>query len=214
MSALPSRLLVVTDRHLVRRPLEDVVRGAIAGGARWFWLRDRDLDSAERKALAFRLTGIVRDAGGCLSIGGDVDLAADVGTGAVHVRDMTDIDRARQLLGPAALVGLSAHSVADAANAKQAGADYVTLSPIHETASKPGYGPALGIPAIRHAAGIGLPVVALGGIGADNAAAVLAAGAAAVAVMGGVMRAQDTQQAVKALLVAAELPQATLRAPV
>jgi thiamine-phosphate pyrophosphorylase len=202
VTALPSPLLVVTDRHLARRPLEDIVRDAIAGGARWFWLRDRDLAPTDRKALAFRLAGIVLPAGGCLSIGADVELAADVGSGAVHVRDMADLARAREMLGPSALIGLSAHSVADVANAKQAGAGYVTLSPIYETVSKPGYGPALGTGAIEHAARIGIPIVALGGIGADNAPAVLAAGAASVAVMGGIMRSENPQRTTQALFTA------------
>jgi thiamine-phosphate pyrophosphorylase len=202
MTALPSPLLVVTDRHLARRSLEDIMREAIAGGARWFWLRDRDLEPAERKALAFRLAGMVRRAGGRLSIGADIDLAADAGTGAVHVREIADIARARQTLGSAGLIGFSAHSVADAANAKRAGADYVTLSPIHETASKPGYGPALGTSAIEQAARTGIAIVALGGIDAPNAAAVRAAGAAGIAVMGGVMRSENPQRAIEALFAA------------
>ena len=202
MSALPSPLLVVTDRHLARRPLEDIVRDAIAGGARWFWLRDRDLEVAERKALALRLAEIVRPAGGRLSIGADVELAADVGAGAVHVRDVAEIPRARQMLGLSALIGLSAHSLADVTNARQAGAGYVTLSPIYETVSKPGYGPALGPHAIEQAAKIGIPIVALGGIDADNAPAILAAGASAIAVMGGIMRAENPQRTTEALFTA------------
>src|SRR4029453_6190204 len=114
-------------------------------------------EPAERKALAFQLAEIVRPAGGRLSIGADVELAADVGTGAVHVRETADIARARQMLGPSALIGLSAHTLTDVANAREAGADYVTLSPIFETVSKPGYGPALGIGAIEQAARIGIP---------------------------------------------------------
>jgi thiamine-phosphate pyrophosphorylase len=200
MTALPSPLLVVTDRHLARRPMEDIVCDAIAGGARWFWLRDRDLEPAERKALAFRLGDMVRRAGGSLSIGADIDLAAEVGTGAVHVREFTDIARARRALGSSALIGLSAHSVADAANAKRAGADYVTLSPIHETASKPGYGPALGPSAIEQAARTGIAIVALGGIDAHNAAAARTAGASGVAVMGGVMRSEHPRRSIEALL--------------
>jgi thiamine-phosphate pyrophosphorylase len=202
MTALPSPLLVVTNRHLAARPLEDIVRDAITGGARWFWLRDRDLDPLERKALAFRLAGMVRRAGGRLSIGADIELAAEVGTGAVHVREIADVARARHVLGPSALIGLSAHSVADAANAGKAGADYVTLSPIYETASKPGYGPAPGTTAIEQAARVGIPIVALGGIGTDNAAVVTAAGASGVAVMGGVMRADKPQRTIEILLAA------------
>ena len=93
------------------------------------------------------------------------------------------------MLGPAALVGLSAHSLADVADAHAAGADYVTLSPIYPSASKPGYGPPLGPDAIERAAQIGIPVLALGGITASNAAAAMNAGAAGVAVMGSVMAA-------------------------
>jgi thiamine-phosphate pyrophosphorylase len=125
-----------------------------------------------------------------------------VGTGAVHVRQIADIARARQTLGSSALIGLSAHSVAEAANAKHAGADYVTLSPIHETASKPGYGPALGTGAIEQAARTGIAIVALGGIDADNAAAAREAGASGVAVMGGVMRSQNPRRSIEALIAA------------
>jgi thiamine-phosphate pyrophosphorylase len=200
--ALPSPLLIVTDRHQAQRPLEDVVREAVAAGSRWIWFRDRDLERSERLRLALRLAEIVHGLGGRLSIGGDVELAAETGTRAVHVRDLPGVAHARQVLGPLALVGLSAHSVADVANAKVAGADYVTLSPIHETASKPGYGPALGTQAIAQAARIGIAVVALGGITADNAAAARQAGAAGIAVMGGVMRTENPQDTIKTLLAA------------
>ena len=210
MIALPSPLLIVTDRHQAPRPLEDIVRDAVDAGARWVWFRDRDLERNERRRLALRLADIVQSAGGRLSIGGDVELAADTGTGAVHVRDLAGIPHARRMLGSLALVGLSAHSVADVADAKQAGADYVTLSPIHETASKPGYGPGLGTQAITQAARIGIPVVALGGIAADNAAAAIQAGAAGVAVMGGVMRAANPQKTIKALLAACSAESLTL----
>ena len=73
---------------------------------------------------------MVRQAGGRLSIGADIALAAEIDTGAAHVRDLADIAHARHALGPSGLIGLSAHSVADAAKAKEAGADYVTLPKI------------------------------------------------------------------------------------
>ena len=148
VNALPSPLLVVTDRHQAQRPLEDIVSRARAAGARWFWLRDRDLARNERRQLACRLADIVHGAGGRLSIGDDVELAAEIGSSAVHMRDLAGIVHARDTLGPSALIGLSAHNIADVANAKIAGADYVTLSPIHQSASKPDYGPALGVTAI------------------------------------------------------------------
>lgn len=200
MIRLPSRLLVVTDRHQARRSLEAIVTETVTAGARWIWLRDRDLEHAARRRLAFRLTEIVRERSGLLSIGGDIELAEEVGSGGIHVRDIASIAEARQALGPSVLVGLSAHSLADVEKAHAAGADYVTLSPIYPTASKPGYGPALGVSAVTAAARIGIPVVALGGISTDNAAAMRAAGATAVAVMGSVMGAERPADIVKAML--------------
>jgi thiamine-phosphate pyrophosphorylase len=135
-----------------------------------------------------------------LSIGGDVGLAAEVGTVGAHARNVAGIVQARQVLGPSALVGMSAHGMADVTNARFAGADYVTLSPIYETTSKPGYGPALGIEAVRLAAKADIAIVALGGISADNAAAVWDAGAAGVAIMGSVMRASNVAEFVRGIL--------------
>ena len=189
MNGIPSTLLVITDRHQARRPLEQTVAEVLSAGARWIWFRDRDLEIAERRQLAIRLSKLARGAGGCLSIGSDVELTVEAGTNAVHVRDIAAVARARRLLGPVALVGLSAHSIADVADAHAAGADYVTLSPIYQSASKPDYGPPLGAGAIERAAQIGIPVVALGGITASNAAAAMSAGAAGVAIMGSVMAA-------------------------
>ncbi|MET7242254.1 thiamine phosphate synthase, partial [Methylobacterium sp. EM32] len=95
---------------------------------------------------------------------------------------------ARARLGRGALLGVSAHSLGDVRAAREAGADYVTLSPIFLTASKPGYGPALGLGVLREAAGV-MPVAALGGIDAKTANSCYRAGADAVAVMGYIMKA-------------------------
>jgi thiamine-phosphate pyrophosphorylase len=136
-------LLLVTDRHGTDRPLAETVRAAVAGGARFVWLRDRELDAEARRALARHLV-----------VGGDPDLATEVGAQGVHLPGSAGIDGIRALrekLGAAALIGFSAHSVAEIAAAEAAGADYATLSPIFPSASKPGYGPALGLEALRAA---------------------------------------------------------------
>jgi thiamine-phosphate pyrophosphorylase len=86
---IPSPWLVVIDRHHAHRPVEQVVAEAVSAGARWVWLRDRDLDLAERRSLALRLVDIVQGAGGLLSIGGDVALAAEIGTGGAHARALS-----------------------------------------------------------------------------------------------------------------------------
>ncbi|GJD49087.1 Thiamine-phosphate synthase [Methylobacterium crusticola] len=199
---LPSRLLVVTDRHGSPEPLPARVAACLAAGARWIWLRDRDLPAAERGALAADLAAQVAGAGGCLVVGRDVALAAEVGAGGAQLGDPAAVAPARARLGPGALIGLSAHSLADVAAARDAGADYVTLSPVFASASKPGYGPALGLDGVRAGAALGLPVLALGGIAAGSVPECRRAGAAGVAVMGGVMRGADPAGAVRALIAA------------
>jgi thiamine-phosphate pyrophosphorylase len=118
----------------------------------------------------------------------------------VHLPDGGDAAAARALLGPGALIGVSAHDGAGIARAAAQGADYVTLSPVFPSLSKPGYGPPLELEGFaRLAANAPLPVLALGGIDAGNAASVRAAGAAGVAVMGALLRA-DTEEATARLL--------------
>ena len=188
--SLPARLLIVTDRHGCPEPLETRVAACLEAGARWIWLRDRDMPAPERAALAEALAGMVAGADGALTIGRDVELAAWVGAAGVQLGAAADVTPARTQLGRGALLGVSAHSLAEVRAAREAGADYVTLSPIFLTASKPGYGPALGLDAVREAAGV-MPVVALGGIDTTTAPACREAGATAVAVMGAVMRARE-----------------------
>jgi len=197
--SLPSPLLAVTDRHGHARPLAETVRAVLAGGGRWIWFRDRDLPADERRRLGEAVAREVRAAGGCLTVGGDPDLAVALGAGGVHLPSGASIAAARDRLGGVRL-GISAHSLREVEAAALAGADYVTLSPIFPTASKPGYGPALGPEAIRAARGFGLPIVALGGVGAGTLALCREAGAAGFAVMGGVMRAEDPAAEVRGLL--------------
>ena len=111
------------------------------------------------------------------------------------------VARARETVGPDALIGVSAHTPAEAAAQLRAGADYVTLSPIFLTGSKPGYGPALGFDGLTQAAALtDGPILALAGVTPANAASCLKAGAAGIAVMGEVMRADDPEATVRALL--------------
>ena len=131
--------------------------------------------------------------GACLSVGGDVDLALEVAADGVHLAAdaalASGLAAARARLGAAAIIGVSAHGDEEVAAARAAGADYVTLSPIYPTSSKPGYGPALGVEGLAQAARGPLPVLALGGVTAARTTECRRAGAAGIAIMGEVMRA-------------------------
>jgi thiamine-phosphate pyrophosphorylase len=200
MRELPARLLLITDRHQAERPLEQVIEAAVDAGARWVWLRDNDLAPDERRALAERLRAITRRQGAALSIGRDTELAAAIGADGVHLQSSAAVATARQRLGIRAFIGVSTHALREVEEAAAAGADYVTLSPIYGTASKPGYGPPLGPQMLASAAKCGIPVLALGGITTDRIAECRASGAAGVAVMGSVMRAARPGDVVEELV--------------
>jgi thiamine-phosphate pyrophosphorylase len=204
MRALPAPLLVITDRHQARHPIETIADAVGQGGGRWLMLRDKDLDPPARHRLAARLAEIAGRHGMHLSVSRDVDLAAEFGA-SLHLQSAAAVGAARQRLGPGALIGVSAHGQAEVAAAAAAGADYVTLSPIFLTASKPGYGPAVGLGALAAAARLSSgPVIALGGVNEDNIAACLAAGARGIAAMGEIMRAADPEATVRRLIAAIE----------
>jgi thiamine-phosphate pyrophosphorylase len=190
MRPLPGPLLVITDRHQARHSFQTIAAAVGRGGGRWLLLRDKDLAREERRDLAVRLAKIATEQGFALSVSTDVDLAAEIEAG-VHLQATAAVAPARRRLGSSAIIGVSAHGLDDVRAAAAAQADYVTLSPIFLTDTKPGYGPALGTAALRAAAQCDIPVLALGGVTADTAAACLAAGARGVAVMGEIMRADD-----------------------
>ncbi|KQP96279.1 thiamine monophosphate synthase [Methylobacterium sp. Leaf117] len=206
MRSLPASLLAVTERSsvappdLAARQLLGTLEGLMRGGVRWVWFRERDLAPDERRALARDVVDLVGARGGFVSIGGDPALARDLGAEGVHLpggATPVDVASARERL-PHGCLGVSAHSLAEVEAAARAGADYVTLSPIFATASKPGYGPALGPQALAAAGAFGIPVIALGGMTPDRVGLCREAGAAGIAVMGGLMRSPDPEAEARA----------------
>jgi len=194
-------VLVITHRRQARRPLEEIAELSFAAGCRWLSLREKDLDPGERLGLLRRLVEQGRRHGALVMVHEDVAAAEAAGAAGVHLPGGVSPAAARRRLGAAAIIGCSAHDPRELPALAAAGADYASLSPIFLSASKPGYGPALGLETLaRAAAASTLPILALGGIDATNAARCLAAGAAGVAVMGGVMTAADPAAMLRALI--------------
>jgi thiamine-phosphate pyrophosphorylase len=193
-------LLVISDRRQARQPLENVAAAVFAGGCRWFSLREKDLPAEDRQALLATLVRLGRRFGAVVTAHEDIEAVAAVGADGVHLPSGASPAATRARL-PGLLVGASAHSADEAIALLRAGADYVTVSPVFVTASKPGYGPALGLDGLaRIVAQVPGDIVALGGITPERAAACLAAGARGIAVMGEVMRAADPQATVEYIL--------------
>lgn len=182
----PSGLVVLTDRRLAAGPLVATVAAAVRGGAAWVVLRERDLPYARRRALAVELRDLLPP--GRLIVAGPDPLGAD----AVHLAAADPLPAAG-----VSLVGRSCHGSPELSIE-----DYVTLSPIYPTETKPGHGPQLE-PAGAAALAGDVPWLALGGIDSPSrAAACAAAGARGIAVLGAVMRAADPERTARALATA------------
>ncbi|MDJ0869531.1 MAG: thiamine phosphate synthase, partial [Myxococcota bacterium] len=128
----------MTDRAAVRGRLEDAVAAAVAGGADWVQVRDRALETRELAALVERVSTAARAAARAarrtvrVLVNRRVDVALAVGADGVHLGfDALSVEQARALLGPAPLIGVSAHDPAEVAEAARRGADYAHLAPIH-----------------------------------------------------------------------------------
>jgi thiamine-phosphate pyrophosphorylase len=192
---LPVPLVVLTDRPQVRQPLRDVLRAAAHARATAVLVREKDLPRDER----YQLARTARDLFACVIVAADVALAQETGADGVHLAATDPLPTDQRGL----VVGRSCHDARSVARAAAEGCTYATVSPVFTSASKPGYGPALdcdGLAAV--VATDTIPCIALGGIHPDNAQRCLRAGAAGVAVMGAVMRAEDPADTCRALLAA------------
>jgi len=206
MRKLDLELYVITARvpRLGRDHL-DVARAAIEGGASILQLRDKDLSTRELIATVEELLQLTRPADIPLLINDRVDVALAAGAQGVHLgEDDMPIETARRLLGDQAIIGASAASVAEARAAQAAGADYLGVGAMFSSPSKADAGEPIGPEAIREInAAVGLPIVGIGGISLENAAQVIAAGAAGIAVISAVAEAENMVIACRALLAIA-----------
>jgi thiamine-phosphate pyrophosphorylase len=196
-------LLLITDSRQTNLPLDILLQRVLEAGCRWISLREKHLPPPGRLRLLNQAMELGAPVGAMIGIHGDIEAAAKTGAKHVHLPASGDPVMARDLLGTGTLIGVSAHTPAEIETAQSLGADYCTFSPIFPSPSKPGYGPALGIEALLAvSARVSIPVIALGGVEASSTAACLGAGAAGIAVMGGIMSAQDPHLATRRYLEA------------
>ena len=185
-------LYLVTREEPDSARLLAIVAAALAGGAVAVQYRDKSLDREFRRAQARELVACCAQHDVPLIVNDDPELAREVGAAGVHLGEHdASLERARALLGPDALIGVSCYDdVARAHAAARAGAGYVAFGAFHASPTKPGArraDPSL----LAATAGLGLPRVAIGGINRDNAAPLVSAGADLVAVISAIWDAPD-----------------------
>jgi thiamine-phosphate pyrophosphorylase len=199
---LPSPLYAILDRSVARgRDLPALLDAVLAGGCRLVQLREKTMPLGDLLPLARSLARRCREAGALLIINDRADLALAAGADGLHVgQDDLPARQARALLPPSMILGVSTHDPEQARRAVADGADYVAVGSIFPTTTKAGFqlvGPEL-IRRVRPE--VPVPLVGIGGITAENASAVLGAGADAVAVISALCAASDPEAATRAFL--------------
>lgn len=181
----------------------DLARAFVRGGARFLQLRAKHTSSGDFLEMARAVVGVAKPAGALVIVNDRADIARLAGAAGVHVgqEDLAP-DAVRQIVGDAAIVGLSTHTPEQLEAALDAPADYVAVGPVFGTTTKKtGYDP-IGLErvtsAARACAGRGRPLVAIGGVTLETARDVIDAGAASVAVISDLLSGNDPEERVRA----------------
>ncbi|AOV06473.1 thiamine phosphate synthase [Sporosarcina ureilytica] len=191
--------------NLGDRNLLDVLQAALKGGITAFQLREKGegaLQGDALKTLAEQCKQLCNEYKVPFIVNDDVDLAIAVDADGVHIgQEDGDIAEVRKKIGSDKILGVSTHSVTDAMTASDAGANYVGVGPLFETASKENAGTPVGPELVRQVVNVlpGLPMVGIGGITERKAGRVIREGASGVAVISAIAHAKDVEQAARAM---------------
>ena len=176
----------------------DGIRLALEGGCKWVQLRMKDAPDEQVAQLGVQARELCERYGAKLILDDRVELVAKTGADGVHLgKNDMPIAQAREILGPGKIIGGTANTFEDIVAHWKAGADYIGCGPFRFTTTKKNLSPILGLEGYRDIvarmkdAGITLPLVAIGGITAEDIPAILETGVDGIAVSGTVLRAED-----------------------
>lgn len=202
MKGIDYSLYVVSDRGLLRgRPLVRAVEQAILGGATIVQLREKAVSTREFVKLAQEVLAVARQYGVPLIINDRIDVMLAVDADGAHVgqEDMPAV-LARKLIGPEKILGVSVETVAEAQAAVAGGADYLGAGAVFTTPTKADAGQPIGLEGLRRIkASVEIPVVAIGGINAENLQEVLQTGVDGVALVSAVFGREEINDAAATL---------------
>lgn len=160
------------------------MRAATLAGISLIQLREKNLSARNLYELAVRAAEITRQSPTRLLVNDRADIARAAGCDGVHLTsDSLDAGIIRRTFGAGFLVGVSTHSIEEAREARNRGADFAVFGPVFDTPSKRAYGPPLGLGKLEEAAQqlSPFPLIAIGGITHENAQQALGAGASGIA---------------------------------
>lgn len=201
------RLYAVTDRSWLRgRRFEKVLQEALsAGGITCVQLREKHAAHEEKEALAREAQALCAQAGIPFLIDDDVELALCIGADGVHIgQDDVPCAEARRALGDQAIIGVTAKTLEQACKAEAEGADYLGVGAVFPTSTKQDTWTIDHEMLRQICAAVSIPVVAIGGITADNARELAGSGIAGIAVVSAIFAQADLAGAVERLSKVAE----------
>ena len=194
------RLCLVTDREIGRgRPLVEVVMRAVTGGVTMVQLREKAATTRAFLEEARALKTVLADHGVPLIVNDRADVALAVGADGVHVgqADMP-VEAVRAVVGPGMTIGLSITDAEQIARADAGAADYLGIGPVHPQKTKPDAATPLGLGGFAKLRRMtAKPVLAIGGVKADDVPMLVEEGATGVAVVSAIMGAEDPEAAAR-----------------
>ena len=180
---------------------------ALEGGCRWIQLRMKDASDDEVRKASAEIQPMCKSHDAIFLLDDRVELAKELKADGVHLgKNDMPVDEARRVLGEEFIIGGTANTFDDIERLARQGADYIGCGPFRFTTTKKNLAPVIGIEGYRDiiekmkAAGIDLPVVAIGGITADDIDDILATGVRGIAVSGTVLRAENPVAMMKQII--------------
>lgn len=185
----------------------DSVRIALAGGCRWVQLRMKGMTDEEVRPVAIEAQKMCRDAGATFIVDDRVELVGELGIDGVHLgKNDMPIGEARKVLGERAIIGGTANTPEDVVAHYEATANYIGCGPFRFTTTKEKLSPLLGLEGYRRIVegmkerGIDLPIVAIGGIKAEDVAEIMRTGVTGIALSGAILQAADPIEEMKRII--------------
>lgn len=194
---------LITDRKQGQgKKYFEKIESALRSGIKAIQLREKDLTVKELISHAMNIREMTERHNAKFFINDRVDVAMAVGADGVHLgRQSMPVGAVRKIKGKDFLIGVSTHSIEEAIEARNDGADFITFGPIYETPSKVKYGRPVGIDILKRVVqDVSMPVFALGGINEKNIPEVMAAGVKGVAMISAIFSADHIEEKTKEIV--------------
>jgi len=192
-------LYFITDSKMTRQSVLIDTRQALEAGVKTVQYREKQFTMAERYETALQLKNLCHQYGAKLIINDGIDLALAIGADGIHIgQDDMPFEVCKRLVGEKMMIGLSTHSLTQALEAVELGADYIGFGPVFSSSTKPEAGSSKGTDALAEiVSSVDIPVVAIGGIKTANLSAVVDTGVSNIAIISEIITADSIPTIIK-----------------